>query len=1502
MEAHQADQTVARTLKIAIVGGGPACRAFLEVAQRLSGLQVEVLGVADPDPQAPGLAWARSQGIFTCQDMAQLYGLPGLDLLIELTGSAEVRGAVLRGKPEHLPLVDHDQARLFADIHHRQLAAGEQLLASKVFYETVVNAIHDEITVIGADLRIVDANEALFKRLGRTREEVVGDYCYRAVHGREARCEDLCPVCQTLQSGLPSEAVRSTTGPDGTEAFFRVVGFPLRDASGAVTAVINIARDITARKRSEEALRESEQKYRLLIENIPDITWAADRDGRVVFVSSNVERIAGYTPTEVYENPDSWLGNVYPDDLERVSEAHRLLFEGHTFDVQYRFRCKDGHWIWVHDRAVATYEKDGERYAYGLLSDITERKRAEEALQESEGKYRTLFESSAEGFFLMTDVFLDCNQQACRLWACEREDIIGHSPAEFSPPVQPNGRYSTEAARERIEAALAGEPQMFYWQHRRKDGALIDTEVSLKAITVGGQRLLQAVVRDVSERQRAEEALKRSETLLRHIFSAIPDLLTVHDRDLNVVLSNWHGHDLIPEEVRSGHPKCYEAYMRREAPCEPCHAQEVFDTGTPKRFEINNPVDGSMREVNVYPVFDQAGQVVMVAEHMRDITERCRTEKRLVEETRFTEGIVDGCPVAMFVVDRDHKLVYWNRACEELTGLSREQMVGTDRQWEPWYYERRPVMADLVVDGDTVRLQQLYANQGLAPAPFVRDAYKGEGYFEKLGRHLYFLAAPVFDEQGQVLGAIETIQDVTETKRLEGRLHDYSRDLERTIAELESKTRKLEAQEASQRAYSELLKILNSIDINQILRRSLQRVVEQANCQLGLIYLRETPEAELKLMAAYSVDAGALDSPILQPGGGLPAKVVQEMRPIIIRDVSPEARLSFYLGFARATPRTVVGLPLTFRDQVLGALVVASLESLEEGTISFLENCLRQVSVAINNALAFAQIERQSQELADINRELAEASRLKSEFVANMSHELRTPLNSILGFSDILLKNKEGNLSERQVGNVEKIRRNGANLLSLINSILDLSKAEAGKIEAASEPTNLRQVVEECVESVRPLADKSGLALVLEPVEELPIVRSDPAKIGQVLMNLLSNAIKFTEEGRICVRVRKRRRREDPFEIAVEDTGIGIAPQHLDDIFKEFKQLDGAADRRYPGTGLGLTISKRLAELLGGEILVESEVGKGSTFTLRLPVRRHEELALTPARKPLAAALAPPRLVSGRKQVLVIGADADAAQLAEAQAEQLGCEVSVCASGQEGLRRAAEMAPDAVVLDLAVPDRNGWEVLGELKGKEPTRDLPVVAVSGGDDRKRAFYLGASEFVAKPVEPEQFRSALARVLRPGAGAHPGGGRRARVPGGHPGVAGRLRGRGLPGQERGGGPAPARGPQARRRLPRPDDAPDGRLRVAEADQVPGGLRRHPGGGRHGQAVGRGGAGPHPGRRDQRHPEGPHRPGPGDAAVGAHRGPAPLAQDRVDGAPKFMYIQQRIQAAGPQSRRSV
>ncbi|HIP96099.1 MAG TPA: PAS domain S-box protein, partial [Anaerolineae bacterium] len=266
--------------------------------------------------------------------------------------------------------------------------------------------------------------------------------------------------------------------------------------------------------RLYERVMESEERFRDVTANTGDWIWETDVKGRYTYSSPVVARILGYVPEEV-------LGKhvydfLHPDDreaLKAVTEEASRKREPLTSFVN-RSVHRDGYTVIIETTSVPVFGPDGQLVGHrGVHRDITARVRAEEALRESEEKYRTLFESSAEGFLLMTDVFLDCNERACEIWACEREDIIGHSPVEFSPPTQPDGRSSAEAAREHIEAALAGTPQFFYWQHKRKDGVLIDCEISLKKLTLGGRAVLQAVVRDITAQRQLEEQLHQAQKM-----------------------------------------------------------------------------------------------------------------------------------------------------------------------------------------------------------------------------------------------------------------------------------------------------------------------------------------------------------------------------------------------------------------------------------------------------------------------------------------------------------------------------------------------------------------------------------------------------------------------------------------------------------------------------------------------------------------------------------------------------------------------------------------------------------------------------------------------------------------------------------------------------------------------------------------------------------------------------------------------------------------------------
>ncbi|SFE14583.1 response regulator [Methylobacterium sp. 13MFTsu3.1M2] len=376
---------------------------------------------------------------------------------------------------------------------------------------------------------------------------------------------------------------------------------------------------------------------------------------------------------------------------------------------------------------------------------------------------------------------------------------------------------------------------------------------------------------------------------------------------------------------------------------------------------------------------------------------------------------------------------------------------------------------------------------------------------------------------------------------------------------------------------------------------------------------------------------------------------------------------------------------------------------------------------------------RQAKEAAE------EASRAKSSFLANMSHELRTPLNAIIGFTRLVMRRAKDVLPVKQFENLEKILASSEHLLSLINSILDLAKVEAGRMEVKPSDFALEPVLDLCLRTVEPLVKNEGVRLVRDVRDPPPMLRTDEEKLRQILINLLSNAIKFTEAGSVTLRVRSV---DEGIEFAVMDTGIGIPAGALSAIFEEFHQVDNSATRSHSGTGLGLAISHRLARLLGGRIGVESREGEGSTFTLTIPPRIAGGAEVPPPPKPAPAAVTAPR--SGAKVVLAIDDDPNVVYLLKENLADAGYTVVGAASGQEGLVKARELQPRAITLDIMMPGTDGWQVLHALKTDPLTRDIPVVLISIVDQKELGFRLGATDYIVKPFEREALIGALARI--------------------------------------------------------------------------------------------------------------------------------------------------------------
>jgi hypothetical protein len=502
------------------------------------------------------------------------------------------------------------------------------------------------------------------------------------------------------------------------------------------------------------------------------------------------------------------------------------------------------------------------------------------------------------------------------------------------------------------------------------------------------------------------------------------------------------------------------------------------------------------------------------------------------------------------------------------------------------------------------------------------------------------------------------------------------------------------------------------------------------------------------------------------------------------------------------------GIQLAFLDQMLESLgiVIATIEATmrtdellrqsqslteelrkQQNELQHTNEELEEKAVQLSDQKAEVekknkQVELARQELEEKAEQLALTSKYKSQFLANMSHELRTPLNSLLILSRQLADNNDGNLTDKQIRYADTIRQAGTDLMTLINEILDLAKIESGTMAVEVSQVrfgNLRDYVDQ---TFRQVAEEKGLALTVELDPDLPSsMDTDDMRLRQVLRNLLSNAMKFTERGRVKLRI--YRAAPDVVGFAVSDSGIGIARDKQQLIFEAFQQADGSTSRKYGGTGLGLAISREIAGLLGGDLRVESTVGVGSTFTLLLPTVY--EAKVREPRRPAIDVLTPPQLASqiaaahiaavqhagellpglkdaaapqlarsvpddydslepGDRVLLVIEDDLTFAATLLEMGRQSGFKGVVATSGMQALELARTVKPDAITLDLRLPDIDGWVLLDRLKHDPATRHIPVHVISGLDEERRSLQYGALGFLQKPVTVESLQAGLSGI--------------------------------------------------------------------------------------------------------------------------------------------------------------
>ena len=509
---------------------------------------------------------------------------------------------------------------------------------------------------------------------------------------------------------------------------------------------------------------------------------------------------------------------------------------------------------------------------------------------------------------------------------------------------------------------------------------------------------------------------------------------------------------------------------------------------------------------------------------------------------------------------------------------------------------RSSIVGRALLEGKTVHVPDLLAD----PEYAFRDAQKRAGYRT-------MLCVPLLRE-GNPIGIVVLI------RRAVRPFSDKQIELATTFAdqaviaienvrlfdEVQARTRELTQSVEELRALGEVTQAVNStVDLETVLNTIVAKATQLSSTEAGAIYVFDDVSQEFWLRATYGMDdtiIAAIRDRHIHIGETAIGEAAAQRTPIQIPDTQNDEPSLVLDVIVRAGYRALLIVPLLAPDQIVGALVVRRKQPGEfsQSTVELLQTFAAQSALAIQNARLFAEIEEKS-------RQLAEASQHKSDFLASMSHELRTPLNAIIGLTDMLVTNAARFGTEKALEPLQRVNRAGTHLLGLINQVLDLSKIEAGKLELNPQTVQIAPLIDEAIGTARHLAQQNKNRLAVEVQENLGAITVDPMRLRQILLNLLSNACKFTKEGEVKLRASRVRNGPHWVELSVSDTGIGMTAEQQAKLFEEFSQADATTAQRFGGTGLGLAITRKLARLMGGDVTVASEPGKGSVFTVRLP-------------------------------------------------------------------------------------------------------------------------------------------------------------------------------------------------------------------------------------------------------------------------------------------------------------
>ncbi len=1015
------------------------------------------------------------------------------------------------------------------------------------------------------------------------------------------------------------------TGKTGIETPIEDSSSPIKDENGASVGALLVFRDITQRKLAEQALRESEARFRTMANTAPVMMWLSDFEGKRTFFNQQWLDFTGRTLEQ--ELGLGWIDSVHPDDLRRLLDRYTSSLKAReSFSIEYRLKRFDDQYRWVLVTSAPRTTADGEFIGLaGSVIDITDGKSAAEASY----FLASIVESSEDAIIgkTLNGVILSWNAAAERIYGYSADDVKGLNIDILVPSDR-----KEELAR-MYQVLKGGEPISHLETSRiRKDGVLIDVALTLSPMRNESGQLtgVSAIERDITDRKRAEQ---EREALAAQIESE-------RLRQNNLVAN-------VPGVV-------WEAW--------------------------GQPDTGEQR-------------IDFVSDHV---------EKMLgysVEQWLSTPNFW------LTIVHPDDK----ERAAQESAAIFATRRGGISRfRW-------------LASDARVVWVESQ--------------------------------SVVVCDDHETPIGMRGVTMDITERKRAE--------DSQRFLAEASGLL-------ATSLDYQTTLASVAKLAVPMLADWCTVYIMEESTGGLRQVAIAHSDPAKVRaaqqLSRRFPPDP---DSPI-----GVP-NVMRTGRPEFYPHIDQQR-----LELAAQSPelaeilrreglRSGMIVPLVARNRTLGTLTLLTAESgrvYDRIDLALAEDLAHRIALAVDNARLYREAQAAlvaREDALGLRDELLErehaarqeaetANRAKDEFLATVSHELRTPLNAILGWAHMLRANRLDQMTQSRA--LETIERNAKSQAQLIEDILDVSRIVTGKLRLDVRPVELAPVVEAAIDSVRPAADAKDIRIeaILDP--RAGPVSGDANRLQQIVWNLVSNAVKFTGKGgRVQVRIERVKSR---VEIIVSDTGQGITSDFLPYVFDRFRQADATSTRRYGGLGLGLAIVRHLTEMHGGIVTAASPgEGLGATFTVKLPViaAHVDELVFDrvhPTSGGSVSSLPPPNL-DGVK-VLVVDDEPDTREMLRVMVGQFGALVKTCSSSSEALNVLKEWEPDVIVSDIEMPDEDGYELIRKVRRAEAQtgcRLVPAVALTAYarvEDRMRALSAGYQMHIAKPAEPAELAIVIASL--------------------------------------------------------------------------------------------------------------------------------------------------------------